>query len=293
MKTIVGISNFSFKEHHFNSLSAIEGAFDELKKFRKLFKQASLDFCMGRDIAENKYYGLSLLEQVNNITLGDRGLEGLFRSKLHQIYFRFFNINYTTDELIARASDPISEHSAANFILYVPSIDFYRDASTFKNADGLCAHYEDILGKYPVDSDSYYQRLITHFDKLMYHPNCRDSLDNVEGGFYNYSIAFTECIKALNDLSPTKIATTKERLSNIRAKTNYECTEEGKSSTKFNFTFSHDGRELSLTCQFHMKPSKSNNPGDTSYYQKRIYFGFFPLEDQEWRIAVASIGPHL
>ncbi|TOE96885.1 hypothetical protein CGJ31_24375, partial [Vibrio parahaemolyticus] len=52
-------------------------------------------------------------------------------------------------------------------------------------------------------------------------------------------------------------------------------------------------QEFELTCQYHLKPSDNNTVGDDTFYQNRIYFGFYPVGEKLWKVAVAAIGPHI
>lgn len=129
---------------------------------------------------------------------------------------------------------------------------------------------------------------------MFFQEEAGSTLNKVDDGFCNYTIAFTKCMIALNDFSPTGIISTKDKVKHINALTTYECTEEGNSHQNFKFKFSENDKVVnSLDCQFHLKPSENNRVGDQTFYHKRLYFGFFPIDTNQWQVAVAAIGPHI
>ncbi|TKG13281.1 hypothetical protein [Vibrio lentus] len=293
MKTIVGISNFSFESQKFSSFQQIQNQLSKLKELQGKFDQHGVSLSIATDILKNKYFGRSLETQFNNFAFGgDRQNIIAFRSRLERGYFNGFNKQYTSEALRKLASEP-DEVGRVCCTLYAPTV-LISGSSNFKSVEGFSSYYEDVLGKYPIDESSYYLRAKSHFTNLIYHADCRATLDKVDDGFINYSVAFTVCLKALNGFDPSDEPSTRGKIKVINALTAYDCTPENGSHKNFNFDFTHGGKEFTdLDCQYHLKPSENNGKGDDSFNQKRLYFGFLPVADKSWKIAVAAIGPHI
>ncbi|SGY86590.1 Putative uncharacterized protein [Moritella viscosa] len=294
MKTIIGISNFSFNKSHFGSFQELNEQFSYFQVLKKSYKQAKVSFSIGTDITKDKYFGSSVEEQICNFEYGtDVGIQTAFRTRLHREYLNGFELALTTDELKEKALKVPDEENKENYILFTP-VHSIADCKSYNNDETFRNYYEYILGHFPVDNESFYERVESHFTNLIYHPDCGTTLDRVTDGFCHYSIAFTTCLRALNDFSPTDVSSTRDKVRSIKALTNYDCTPENDTHIHFKFDFNHNKTLFSaLDCQYHLKPSDRNIKGDGSFNQKRLYFGFIPINVTEWKIALASIGPHI
>ncbi|MCG9677463.1 hypothetical protein [Vibrio sp. Isolate24] len=293
MKTLIGISNFSFESQRFISFGEIKDEFAKLKSLQGKFSQDGVSLSIATDILKDQYFGHSIETQFNNFTYGkDKQAITAFRMTLERGYFSGFEKRYTSDELKKLAKSP-DENRRLCCTLYAPKT-LIAGLSSIKSIGCFDSYYEQILGSYPIDEDSYYQRATSHFKNIIYHVDCKDTLKRVPDGFCNYSVAITKCLKALDSLSPVSGVNIQNHLSDIATKAHYACTPEGKSHDHFKFDFQHGGvRYPKLGCQYHLKPSDRNTKGDGSHNHKRIYFGFIPLANNKLRIAVAAIGPHI
>jgi len=296
MKTIIGVSNFSFHTFNFSSFNELETQFNGLKSLKSVYNQKKVSLAVANDITKNKSFGLSIDEQMSNFAFGkDRGAITNFKMRLDRSFLRGFDRSFTNDELKEKAKTKPCIIHKENTILYtpVPTL-FLAGYSSFNTSIDFCNHYEYILGHFPIDNESYYDKVTSYFDNLTYHEDCKSTLDRVNDGFCNYTVAFTKCLKALSESSPTTTVSMHKKLSDIASKAKYNCTVEGKSHKNFKFDFNHNQKEyLALDCQFHLKPSDRNTKGNGSFHQKRVYFGFIPINDTEWEIAVAAMGPHI
>lgn len=289
MKTVIGISNFSFEFQKFSRFSEIQEQLNKIKNLQCEFSQSGVSLAIANDILKDKYFGQSLETQFKNFAFGgDKIIIGTFKSKLERGYFSGFNRGYTGYELKKLAVLP-DEAKHICCTLYAPKV-LISGSSSFKTIKDFSSYYEKILGEYPINEDSYFERATTHFTNLVYGDEARSSMDEVDDGFCNYSISFTKCLRALNDFSPTHIVDTRQKVAIINSMTSYRCTPEGSSHKNFKFDISD---YLQLDCQYHMKPSEKNTKGDSSFHHKRLYFGFLPMDDRTWKIAIAVIGPHI
>ncbi|QYJ86915.1 hypothetical protein K0I73_04030 [Shewanella mesophila] len=294
MKTLIGISTFSFASPNFRSFEELENQFKSLPNLRKLCAYTKVSFEVANDILHNKDFGLSINEQVSNFEYGtDIGAITRFRLLLDRTYLRGMNRSFSHDELLERADKEPNTDERENTIVYSPSSSV-NVKYLFTNETVFYQHYEFILGHFPIDNKSYYERATSFFNNLEFHKDCFSTLGRVTDGFCNYSIAFTKCLSALNECSPISIRSTKDKLTHIATKATFDCTVEGSPHKNFRFDFAIDGKEYdSLDCQFHLKPSKKNKQGNNSFHHKRLYFGFIPISETQWKIAVAAIGPHI
>jgi hypothetical protein len=293
MKTIISLSIFSFNKSHFSSFEELEEEFKLLQSIKDDYKQAKVSFAVGNDITDYSYFGLSVNQQIKNFEFGgDRGLQIYFNMKLQREYLKNFDWwGLTTDELIEKSVLEPNIENNENHILYMP-IQKMNGYVGFDNDETFASHYEKILSEYPVSNDSYYQRMTSLFTNIIYHSDCRATLNNIEGGdFCKFSISFTQCLKALNDhKAQIRIP---EELGIIGHLAGYSCTTQGSNNKEnMQFSFPEVSEVNQINCEFHLKPSDSNDPRDNNYYHNRIYFTFAEI-DGEVKTLVASIGPHL
>lgn len=294
MKTRVAVSNFSLDLSHFKSFNELNSSLAKLKDVQSLLPQKKVEFYAGNDIIEHSGFGLSLMQQLDNFQfMGDLGLEGMLLHTLYQSHLLGFDLSLSTNELMVKSGVMPKVGDEAGYIMYVPHLNIARNYK-FKGKIEFAAYYEELLSTHPVSNESYFERASSHFTNLLYQSECGETLDRVTDGFCNYSVAFTRCLKALNDLSPIAERSTLEKINAIRARAGYACTEEGSSHANFKYPFVYNDISYSaLGCQYHLKPSGNNTDGDSSFHQKRLYFGFIPLDTHKWKIAVAAIGPHI
>lgn len=292
MNIIIGLSNFSFQYQEFNCFQQIREQLNKLKLLKNQFTQHGVSLSIANDLLQNQYFGQPLEIQFNNFEFGkDRQVIIAFRAKFER-EFSGFNRQYTSEELKTLASSPDSIDQIC-YTLYTPKEDL-PNITNFKTAKEFSLYFEYILGRYPVNEESYYQRATSHFTNVIYHNDCKETLNQVSDGFCNYSIAITKCLHALNSLSPLSGKNIQNHLASIAAKANYDCTVQGGSHQNFKFPFEYNGVTYpSLNCEYHLKPSDRNTSGDTSYHHKRIYFGFIPFDEDKLKIAIAVIGPHI
>ncbi|MDH5920735.1 hypothetical protein L8R85_06800 [Vibrio splendidus] len=294
MKTLVGLSNFSFETQQFGSFGDIRKQLEKLKSLNGNFSQHGVSLAVATDILKDNYFGPSLEVQFKNFSYGqDRMMIAAFKSLLERNYFSGFIRQYTGLELKKLASSPDLENQTCCTI-YAPKV-LVSGFSSIKCEGDFASYYEQILGEFPISESSYYERATSHFTNIIYQDDCEITLNRVVDGFCNYSVAITRCLKALNDSSPTNAISMQDKLGEVKAKTKYKCTPEGNSHPHFKFPFTHGGKSyLALDCQFHLKPSDKNSSGNSSFNHKRVYFGYIPrVCGKEWDIAVAAIGPHI
>ncbi|MGR5242548.1 hypothetical protein ACPV36_16760 [Photobacterium damselae] len=291
MKIIVGISNFSFESQRFSSFVDIQNEFTKLKALQGKFNQLGVSLSIATDILKDRYFGHSIETQFNNFSYGnDKSAVIAFRMKLERGYFSGFDKSYNSEELKCLASRP-DEDNHLCCTLYAPKV-LISGLSSIKSINDFDSFYETILSCYPINEDSYYQRAISHFNNIIYHSNCGETLKKInDGGINKFSITITQCLKALNQhQAQMKIP---EDLSTIAALAGCKCTTQGgKGKDDMKFYFPEVSETNKINCEYHLKPHKSNDPGDSSYYHKRIYFTFSYI-DGKYRTLVASIGPHL
>ncbi|CAG9426937.1 TPA: hypothetical protein ACS78B_000419 [Providencia alcalifaciens] len=295
MNIIIGFSNFSFECYHFNNFDEVEEQFSKLKRLQDQFKRDSVTLSLANDILDDQYFGHSLRQQFDNFSYGkDRLIVSAFISKLHREYFSGFNKQHTGEKLKEISASPdVDNHLWC--ALYAPNGFNSADAlHLISTTDDFYFFYEYLLGNYPINEKSYYTRAKSHFKNIEYHADCEATLSRVSDGFCNYSIAITQCLRALNDSSPFTDRNFLRLTRSIGSKAGYDCTPQGHSHKHFQFKFEYNGHIYpNLNCNYHLKPSKRNNEGDTKHYHKRIYFGFIPINESEYKIAIAAIGPHI
>ncbi|MBY8160017.1 hypothetical protein KW508_18635 [Vibrio fluvialis] len=297
MKSIVSVSNFSLDKRKFSNPMELDASLSQLTNVLTLFHQDKVEYYAGNDILEHKGFGPSFIEQANNFSYaGDKGVQAFLYSKLYQSYLNGFNLSLSTDELMTKANTFALKNDKESYMLYAPCLDLYR-GNVIKDLNDFALHYENLLSYYPIDEESYYNRAKSHFDNILFHHDTAYTLTRVEGDFKDFSISFTNCLSALNDFSPTDIAGAEERKRATNSITKYKCTGQGYPHKNFKFDFPHpsgdETQEFELTCQYHLKPSDNNTVGDDTFYQNRIYFGFYPVGEKLWKVAVAAIGPHI
>lgn len=294
MKTIIAFSNFSFETQQFSTFEQIQEQLNKLILIKSQFKQKGVSAYIANDILKDQYFGHSLEKQFDNFSFGtDRQMITAFKMRLERGYFNAFNKQYTGAELKNLSRSP-SESNRVCCTLYVPGGFNSAEFTSFKTIEEFSSYYEDILGRYPISTKSYYERAISHFTNIIYHDDCEMTLNRVHDDFCNYSIAITHCLRALNDSSPFAGRDFVGLTRSIGSKAGYDCTSQGRPGDNFKFKFEYSGVIYqNLNCHYHLKPSKRNNEGDTKHYHKRIYFGFIPINTLEQKIAVAAIGPHI
>lgn len=297
MKTIIALSNFTLDRTHFRTFSELEQSLSNLEGIKSQFKQAEIEFSVGTDILSHSGFGPSIMDQLENFSYcEDQQVIGALVQTLFQKYLIGYTLSSTTDELMLAAQTPISNASKQHHILYVPFLNIVRNR-LFTNYEEFSEHYEKVLANYPTSHTSYYERAKSHFDSILFHHDAAYTLTRVEGDFKDFSVSFTTCLSALNTFSPTNISGAEERRRATNSLTKYKCTGQGYSHENFKFDFPHPSGDetqgFELTCQYHLKPNDNNIVGDDTFYQNRIYFGFYPIADKLWKVAVAAIGPHI
>ncbi|MDF6015577.1 hypothetical protein [Vibrio harveyi] len=292
MKTIVSVSNFSLDTRRFSNAIELDASLSQLRNVQSLFRQDKVEYCAGNDILEHNGFGPSFIEQADNFSYaGDKGVQAFLYTKLYQSYLYGFDLSFSTDELMEKANRLVLEEGNESYVLYVPKLVIYR-TNVVKDVDSFSHHYENLLSKYPIDEQSYYDRAKSHFDSITFHSDCGDTLKAMgDGGINSFSIAITKCLKALNEYQATmKIPEDLEILGHI---TNFDCTTQGKNGKEdMSFVFPEISKTNKVNCEYHLKPHSSNDPKDNKYYHKRIYFTFANVGGRV-KTFVASIGPHL
>ena len=160
------------------------------------------------------------------------------------------------------------------------------------------------LVEYPVSEDSYAVRCKKIFPNLIFHPDFSETLKGhgatskeakygkaPETGVNGFSSSITNVLSVLNDVDIHN-KPTKEILSEIQAKSDFECTEQGgnKSHLKFRCEI-EDSPVQEIPCEYHIKINL-NNRNDGVHYQDRVYFGFLDIGEAK-KIFVAHSGKHL
>ncbi|KIP65426.1 hypothetical protein SN11_25145 [Vibrio harveyi] len=292
MKVQIGISNFSFNTPHFASFTELTQQFLAFKGLREAYMQESVSFIVANDIREDKYFGLSIDEQIQNFEFGgDRGMKIAFQQRLYRDYLRGYDFTSHSSQDIKEKAKIELESTAKEYpILYVPTIPI-SGHRFFRNQIEFAEHYETTLALFPISEKSYFTRAKSHFSNITFHTNCESTLDDIgDGGIANFSITITKCLKALNShQAEMKIP---EDLSILGHLAGCDCSTQGKNGKedmKFSFP---EISESDVNCEYHLKPHSSNDSKDETYYHKRIYFTFAQIEG-EIKTFVASIGPHL
>ncbi|HCE2477905.1 hypothetical protein [Vibrio parahaemolyticus] len=291
MKTRVAVSNFSLDYSHFSNFDDLNKSLSQLKSVQKLLSQNKIEYYVGKDILEHGGFGTSISQQLDNFEYGgDVGLHAALYNMLYQSHLSGFNLSLTTDELMAKSAVFPKAGDTAGYIMYIPYLNIARNYK-FKDRVEFGVYYERMLQVHPVSSESYYDRASSHFANIVYHSDCGDTLDEMgDGGINSFSIAITKCLKALNDYkAQMKIP---EDLNILGHMADCDCSNQGKNGKddmKFSFP---EISENDVNCEYHLKPNSSNDPKDSTYYHKRIYFTFADIKG-EIKTFVASIGPHL
>ncbi|EJE8673524.1 hypothetical protein M5236_002158 [Vibrio parahaemolyticus] len=292
MKVEIGVSNFSFDVPHFSSFAELTRQFIEFENLRERFTQNSVNIVIANDITKNKYFGLSVEEQIKNFEFGgDRGIQVAFQQRLYRQYLKGYDYtSYSSEDLKLKAKTELSEETTTYSLLYVPKIPI-SGHRFFRNNIEFSEHYERTLSLYPIDEESYYMRAKSHFTNITFQSDCCSTLANIgDGGINNFSQSITKCLIALNNhQAEMKIP---QDLDILGIMAECDCSTQG-SNGKANMKFSFP--EISpndVNCEYHLKPNKSNDPKDSTHYHKRIYFTFADIQG-DIRTFVASIGPHL
>lgn len=288
MNLKVCISHFSLPDSHFNSYAELLSGLDNLKDYINRVNYVGSECVIDSNILELDYYGLTLKQQLSNLTNQDPMVYGTLLGKLYQDYFNGKDF----EELKDNQDHYKNELEGHCYRAYTPSLNF-EEMVSIRNYEGYQSQYELLLGEFPISIDSYLNRAKSRYKNLIFHSGCLEKMESFDGDFCSFTISFTECLTALDGYSPTEEVDSRTNITHIKSLTAYDCSEEGTSRPELKFKFpSTDNNEIELNCEFHLKPSKSNTEGDSRFYQNRIYFGFYP-RDLERVIAVASIGPHL
>lgn len=156
------------------------------------------------------------------------------------------------------------------------------------------------LANYPCEEQYFVNECGKVFPKTFLHPNVIDSLPTMDGGWKNFSYSIVKCLSALNDKFPKYISNRKnyqriDILKEFSAECGYEVTPQGNAKDKPNMTFRFnnvEGKNEEICCEPHMKLSKSDNDGDTFYFN-RIYFHEGNEKTEKGKILVGHIGKHL
>ncbi|MGL1037959.1 hypothetical protein ACSTDR_09030 [Vibrio vulnificus] len=292
MKVQIGISNFSFNTPHFSSFTELTQQFLAFKAMREVCIQESVSFIVANDIREDKYFGLSIDEQIKNFEFGgDRGMNVAFRQRLYRDYLNGCDFtSHSSQEIKQKAKTELNSKSEEYPLLYVPKIPI-SGHRFFRNQIEFAEHYEIALSQFPIDENSYFTRAKSHFSNIIFHADCERTLSDIgDGGITNFSVTITKCLRALNShQAEMKIP---EDLNILGHLAECDCSTQGrngKEDMKFLFP------EISaneVNCEYHLKPHRSNDLKDDTYYHKRIYFTFAKIKG-EIKTFVASIGPHL
>ncbi len=290
----VFISHFSLRVASAGSFQEIKNIFEEVDQFTSSFDYSDLNFYVANDFLKINYYGQTIETQLNNFSYGDKQALGNFRNLFFQKWFKDALRKKNTQEMIDLSLEPITETCVEIFKGYVPYLNFHYLNDFITNESDLNIKYDAILSEYPIDNENWYKRATSRFKNVIFHPDCLSTINRTEHGFCNFSKSITKCITALNSYIPTVENTTKQAILELSTLTEYACTVQGKNNAALKFTFTvNDKNYTKLNCEFHLKPSKHNNPGDSKHYHNRIYFGFLPISETEKKIAIASIGPHI
>ena len=260
---------------------------------KEVYTQDSVHFLVANDILSDKYFGLSIEQQIDNFSFGkDRGANVAFRQKLHRYYFKGWDTTSHCSQEAHRASPKkkLNDRSDSYSILYLPKFPI-AGCRYFRSESCFSKHYEWALEMYPINEKSYFSRAKSHFTNITFQADCGSTLYNMgDGGIQNFSVAITKCLSALNKFEPSMRIP--QDLDIIGHMAGFECTPQG-SNGKGNMKFSFP--EISnndVNCEYHLKPHSSNDSKDSKHYHKRIYFTFAEVNG-DIKTFVASIGPHL
>jgi hypothetical protein len=155
------------------------------------------------------------------------------------------------------------------------------------------------LGLYPKDSDFFIDECVKYYPNLFFHEQNKISINSVLDAF---SANITKHLGYLNDVFYTYRDRAFDNESVKYQTFTSECNLEADAASKDNnnvkekLTFSFldkMGREESIVCYPHLRLCKSDIPGDSHYYQNRIYFHENTSDFHDGRILIGHIGGHL
>lgn len=294
MKIKIFISHFSLPESHFGSYDKMMGDLEKLGRHKTQFDYPDSSCVVDSNLFDLNYYGLTLKQQIDNLCNNDPMIYG---TVLNIVYSKYF-ANHDFVSLRDEAGEWQSSNELCKCYAYTPSLEF-NNMESISGIKSFLVHYDDILGKFPVSTEAYFNKAVARYKNLVFHEDCLSSMNDFDGDFCNFTISFTRCLSALDSISPTSEYDPNANISYIKTLTPYDCTSEGCSRPELSFKFKSGELDeygaplfIKLNCEFHLKPFDSNNPGDSRFYQNRVYFGFLPKGDKRL-IAVASVGPHL
>jgi hypothetical protein len=276
----------------FKSVLDIEDNLHLLANFIKKQKLNSTGYLVDNNIIFRSVNDSpSIYDQYTSMISNDPQLLSVFFSKVYDSYFN----QLTWDDLPnSYGLDP--DKSIFN-VLYSRGFISPDLEPGFKvsSEEDIFGCYDYLLGNYPVSIASYWKRATSRFSNLTFHSSCQKTLETVQdGGFCDYSISFTDCLNALNQLDPT--SDSNDNVKRAQSLSKFECSVQGKLGGKkdvFKFDFVVDGEAfIKLNCEYHLKPSQHNFPGNSKHYHNRVYFGFIP-QGGVYKVVVAHIGGHL
>lgn len=182
----------------------------------------------------------------------------------------------------------------------------------FHEVDGIDENYQIIYGidgwykfrryflsVYPHDVEFYIDECVKYFPRLTFHPRNRNTIRDI---FPDFVKSVIKHLGYLNDIFYNYRYRSFENESQKYKTLSIECQLEEYAASKdrnaaketltFDF-YDSDSNIIKIICYPHLRLCKADSPGDSRYYQNRIYFheGFPNVSNGN--ILIGHIGGHL
>lgn len=140
-----------------------------------------------------------------------------------------------------------------------------------------------------------------YFQNLVFHDNVKTSLPTLKGaGLKCFSKDIISTLKTLEnnfqDILQKNHQDVRKSLLELSTIIGLETTIEGNIDRKPDFTFNfkqHNGSDISICCEPHVKLCRSSIEGDSTYYFNRLHFHVGNPNVGNGKILIGSIGYHL
>jgi hypothetical protein len=209
------------------------------------------------------------------------------------------NINITPQEVIDELLDAHSQNTVFG-LLCLHSIEMGENKGRYLVYDknNWLDFHQHFLGLYPISNTHFCNEASKYFPNLFFHERVEQTVAKILNNFVKTIIVH---LKALNNDFRKYQAQPYSRIDTLKAfsigcKLDEEASNQGNSTDKPKMTFSflnHQGLNENICCEPHLKLCKSDNKGDNTYYQHRIYFHEGKENISNNKILVGHIGEHI
>jgi hypothetical protein len=253
------------------------------------------------------YEDLSIYEMLFT-KKGKKYFDGDIRKALFTILDRSEETENTLEDIIDVLLPEQSE-DLVHGLLCLHQVEEIAEQFLVYDKNNWLTFHRHFLGLYPKDVTHYFNECVKYFPNLYFHERNKKTIAKIHPDFVKKIIlylswlndSFTnlrneelprfERLKSFSSLFPFDF------IRSSKKKQNFPVTLEGKIKKKplLSFEFENNQGEIEvICCEPHMKMAYSDNyPGDSKYYQYRIYFHEGKENIAEGRILVGHIGEHL